>query len=95
MAAKTKASSRAPAPAALAKLRAESPSSAPLTLDERVQRIQAMHLRIDGYVRYMCQIATTNGASAEVKERAVTHFYEKLVSVEKQLAEIHDAYRLE
>jgi len=95
MAAKTKATSRASAPAVLAKLRAETPSNTPLTLDERVQRIQAMHKRMDGYIQYMCTIATMAGTSGEMKERAVTLFYEKMVSVEKQLAHIHDEFRLE
>jgi hypothetical protein len=92
---KAKASVRAAAPAVLAKLRADASPNAPLTLDERVQRIEAMHKRIDGYVRFMCQIAGMSGTSGEMKERAVTLFYEQMVVVEKQLAHIHDEYRLE
>ena len=95
MAAKTKASTNTTAPAALAKLRAEAPSNSPLTLDERVQRIEAMHKRMDGYIQYMCKIVGMTGASGEVKERAVTLFYDQMVVVEKQLAHIHDSFRLE
>ena len=95
MATKTKASTSAAAPAVLARLRAETPSNAPLTLDERVQRIEAMQKRIAGYVQFMCQIGTMGGSSGEVKERAVTLFYDQMVVVEKQLAEIHDSFRLE
>ena len=36
-----------------------------------------------------------SGTSAEVKERAVTLFYEQMVIVEKQLGHIHDDLRLE
>jgi hypothetical protein len=95
MAAKAKASSRASAPAVLAKLRADYTPSSPLTLEERVQRIEAMQKRIDGYVQFMCKIATMAGTSGEMKERAITLFYEQMVAVEKQLGHIHDTFRLE
>ncbi|MBI3410932.1 MAG: hypothetical protein HY040_21570 [Planctomycetes bacterium] len=72
------------------------PWSAPAwTMEERLQRIEAMGLRIDGYVQFMCQIAGLNGASAEVKERAVTEFYEQMIVVERQLGRIHENLRLE
>ena len=64
-------------------------------MEERLQRIEAMGLRIDGYVRFMCQVANLNGASAEVKERAVTDFYEQMIVVERQLGRIHENLRLE
>ena len=93
--AKAKASTRASAPAVLAKLRADFSPNAPLTLEERVQRIEAMHKRMDGYIQFMCKIATMPGTSGEMKERAVTLFYEQMVIVEKQLEHIHDTFRLE
>lgn len=67
----------------------------PNTLDERVHRIEALGQRIDGYVRFMCEIAALNGTSAEAKDRGVTTFYERLVIVESQLRRIHDELRLE
>jgi hypothetical protein len=54
-----------------------------------------MRKRIDGYIEYMCKIATTAGMSSEVKERAVAIFYEQMLIVEKQLGHIHDELRLE
>ena len=67
----------------------------PWTLKERLERIEAMGQRIDGYVRFMCQVASLNNASAEAKERAVTAFYERMLVVEKQLGSIYDELRLE
>ena len=67
----------------------------PLTMEERVHRIEAMHKRINDYIDYMCQLAGMSGTSSEVKERAVTLFYDQMVIVERQLARIHDELRLE
>jgi hypothetical protein len=64
-------------------------------MEERLQRIEVMGQRIDGYVRFMCQVASLNGTSAEVKDRAVTAFYERMVVVEGELGRIHEALRLE
>jgi hypothetical protein len=90
MAVKPKASTRsvAPTPAPI------SPAP-PLTTDERLHRIEAMRKRIDGYIQFMCQIPSMRGSSSEVKERAVTVFYEQLLLVESQLGHIHDEFRLE
>lgn len=74
---------------------AVSPRAQPWTLEERRNRIQALGQRIDGYVRFMCQVGALNNASGEVKEKAVTAFYDRMVIVEKQLAVIHDHLRLE
>ena len=93
MAAKVKASSRAVAPPPAAKTQAD--STAPLTMEERLHRMEAMRIRIDGYIQFMCQIVSLTGTSAEVKERAVTLFYEQMVVVERQLGRIHDELRLE
>ncbi len=84
---KAKAPSRAAAPF-------PSPTP-PWTLEERLHGIEAMGQRIDGYIRFMCQVASLNGASAEAKERAVTAFYERLVLVESQLGRIQEDLRLE
>jgi hypothetical protein len=92
--AKAKASSRAAAPAAARKAQPVS-STQPLTMEERLHRIETMRKRIDGYIQFMCQIAQLTGASSEIKERAVTVFYEQMVLVESQLGRIHDEFRLE
>ena len=95
MAAKAKAAPR-PAVAAARKKPYESITLAPpLTMEERVHRIEALGKRIDSYISFMCQIVTQAGSSAEVKERAVMAFYAQMVVVESQLAKIHDELRLE
>lgn len=87
--------SKTPAPVLAGKPLAGPWPTPPWTLEERLQRIEVMGQKIDGYVSFMCQVASLNGASAEVKERAVTIFYEQLVVVEKQLRHIYDNLRLE
>ena len=66
----------------------------PWTMEERLQRIEAMGQRISGYVRFMCQAGSLNGTSVEAKERAVRAFYERMVIVEKQLGLIQEDLRL-
>jgi hypothetical protein len=66
-----------------------------LTLEERVQRIEALAERIDGYVKFMCHAASLNGVSSEAKEKAMTAFHECMVNVEGQLSRIHERFRLE
>jgi hypothetical protein len=66
----------------------------PLDNDERLRRITALGQRITKYVEFMCQAANSESASVEAKEGAVAVFYERLLLVERQLARIHDAFRL-
>lgn len=89
----TAMSRKAKAPAAAALLFA--PLTPSWTLQERVRGIGDMAERIAGYVRFMSDICTLNGVSAELKERAVTACYEQLVLVENQLGHIQDQRPLE
>ncbi|MCI0684149.1 MAG: hypothetical protein L0Y71_18730 [Gemmataceae bacterium] len=66
----------------------------PLDSDECRQRIAMLGRRITGYIDFMCQTTGPEIASAEAREKAVAAFYEKLLFVERQLARIHDAFRL-
>ena len=77
------------------KAAAEPAAAPPLTMEERLHRIEAMGKRIDGYIKFMCEIVSQTGTSAEAKERAVAVFYQQMVVVESQLARIHDELRLE
>jgi hypothetical protein len=63
-------------------------------MEERLQRIDAMGQRINGYIRFMCQVASLTGTSAEAKDKAVTAFYARMVVVESQLARIQEDLRL-
>ena len=70
-------------------------SRASLTLEERVQRIEVLAERINGYVAFMCQVATLSGMSGEAKDKAVAVFHEHMIAVESQLGRIHERFRLE
>jgi hypothetical protein len=95
MAAKAKPLSRPVVLSTKGKTQTTSTSTMPLTLEERLHRIEAMGQRIDSYIKFMCQIGSLTGSSAEAKERAVATFYEQLVIVEGQLGLIHDNFQLE
>jgi hypothetical protein len=69
--------------------------TSPSSTEERLQRIQAMGQRINGYVQFMCHVDNLNGASAEAKEKAVVAFYEQMVVLERQLGRIQDDFQLE
>ena len=66
-----------------------------LTLEERVRRIEVLAERINGYVTFMCQVATLGGMSAEMKDKAVAAFHEHMIAVESELGRIHERFRLE
>jgi hypothetical protein len=95
MTTKAKATSRAVARSGERKTQGELLAAPPLTMEERLHRIEAMGRRIDDYIKFMCGIVGPTGTSAEAKERAVAAFHEQLVVVESQLARIHDELRLE
>ena len=96
MTTKAKAASRVsvPAPAPWGEGQPDRWLTPPWTLEERLERIEALGQRIDGFIRFMCQVASLKGTSAEAKERAVTAFYERMVVLESQLSRIHENLRL-
>jgi hypothetical protein len=67
---------------------------APTTIQERLQHIEAMGRRINGYVEYMCQSSNLSGSSMEAQEKAVTSFYERMLVLERQLGRIRDELQL-
>ncbi len=66
----------------------------PLTTEESLQRIAALGERVAAYVRFMGEVGGLGGSSEEMKERAVTAFYERMVLAEGQLRRIQDDLRL-
>jgi hypothetical protein len=66
----------------------------PGTLQERLQRIEAIGQRINSYIRFIGQVSSLNGISAEAKDRAVIAFYERMAMVESQLIRIQEDLRL-
>jgi hypothetical protein len=59
------------------------------------QRIEALGRRIAGHVQFMCAPGTPGGTSAEVREKALAAFYERLVVAERQLGRIREGLQLE
>jgi hypothetical protein len=64
-----------------------------LTTEERLQQIGVLGQRINGYVRFICEVGL-NGTSAEAKEQAVAAFYERIVVLERQLGHIQENLQL-
>jgi len=64
-------------------------------MEERLLRIESMGKRIVGFIEYMSSVRNVTTTSSETKEKAVRAFYEKLVLVERQLARIHDEFKLQ
>jgi hypothetical protein len=92
---RTKAALR-PAPIAPQLIRInDSYLAVPLTTADRLERIQALAQRIDGYVQFMSALSGLSGTSTEAKDKAVTGFYECMVALEKQLDRIQNKLRLE
>jgi hypothetical protein len=94
MTTKVKASSRSAVP------RPDEPppsgpwSTPPCTTTERLQRIEAMAQRINGYVQFIGKVGDLNGTSTEAKEKAIAAFYERLVVLERQLGRIQEDLQL-
>ena len=89
------AASRSAVPSAGEKTKVASRLPAPRTMEERLQSIESLGQKIDGYIRFMCQVGGLTGTSAEAKERAVTTFYESMLVVERQLGRIQERLHLE
>jgi hypothetical protein len=80
------------------RLQAELPAAywlaPPWSLKERLQRIEAIGRRLNGYIGFICQVDSLNGTSAEAKERAVIACYERMVALERQLIRIREDLEL-
>jgi hypothetical protein len=60
----------------------------------RLKRIEALGERIAGHFRFMCQVGSLSGTSAEMKAHAIAAFYEQAVLMETQLGRIQEELRL-
>jgi len=70
-------------------------SQSPATPDDRRSDIGRIAERISGMARFMCDLNDLPGTSAEVREKALIAFHERIVAAEKHLAHIQDRLRLE
>ena len=66
----------------------------PWTMEEHLERIEALGQRINACIRFICQVGSLDGTSAEAKAKAVTAFYNRMVAVESQLSRIQEDLRL-
>jgi hypothetical protein len=66
----------------------------PSSTEQRLQHMQALGERINGYIQFMGTVATLHGTSGEAKEKAVAAFHERLVALEEQLRRIQENLRL-
>ena len=92
---KAKAVSSPGGPLLVSRLSAGVSETLPWTTADRLQRIETLGQRIQGYVEFMChQLDHLNGTSAEAKDKAVTIFYERLLMMEQELGRIQENLRL-
>ena len=66
----------------------------PWTTAERLRHIEALARQINTYVAYVCQAEAANGASVEVREKAIADFYNRMVVLECDLCRIHQELQL-
>jgi len=76
------------------KVRSMVPQVAAQNSNDPRQRIEALGLRIAEHVKLMCAPETSGGTSAELREKALAAFYERLVVVERQLGRIRESLQL-
>jgi hypothetical protein len=65
----------------------------PFTAEEHLKRIEALGERIAGHFRFMCQVGSLSGTSAEMKTQAIAAFYERAILMETQLGQIQEELR--
>ena len=66
----------------------------PITTEERLSRIRSLGQRIHSYVQFMIAIGKLSGTSTEAKDKAVSIFYDRLVTFERELARIQEELQL-
>ncbi len=73
---------------------AEQPRTPPATHEEFLTHISALGKRIEGHVAFMGGVEHLNGTSAEAKHKALTLFYQRLVSMEQELNRVREELEL-
>jgi hypothetical protein len=91
----TKAKPRAASRVAPALSPSELLNTPPVTTEDRIVRIRALGQRIHGHIQYICGAGSLVSTSTEAKEKATTVFYERLVVLERQLAQIQEGLELQ
>jgi len=88
--------SKAPPPTSKAPLAssAELPRTAPATAEEYLLHIGVLGKRVEGHVAFMCAVERMCGTSSEAKNRALSHFYQRLVAMELELNRVREELEL-
>jgi hypothetical protein len=50
--------------------------------------------RVEGHVTFMCGVERLSGTSAEAKNKALSQFYQRLVSMELELGRVREELEL-
>lgn len=66
----------------------------PTSDEERLQRIEALGLKITKYVQFIRKAHGRCGTSVESRDRAVVAFYERMVVLDRQLSRIQEELQL-
>jgi len=89
-----KTRSRRPAVAPASQLPGEDWRQPPVTTEDCVERIEELGRRVDGHVRFMCEVGKLASTSAEAKHQAAADFYDRLQILERVLGRIREELRL-
>jgi hypothetical protein len=90
------ASAKAPPPTSKAPLAstAELPRTPPATAEEFLTHIGVLGKRVEGHVAFMSAVERMNGTSAEAKNKALSLFYQRLVTMELELGRVREELEL-
>ena len=90
------ASAKAPPPTSKAPLAstAELPRTPPATAEEFLMHIGVLGKRVEGHVAFMSAVERMNGTSAEAKNKALSLFYQRLVTLELELNRVREELEL-
>jgi hypothetical protein len=65
-----------------------------LTTADRLEQIEVLGQRINGYIQFIREVGALGGSSGEAKDRAVADFYEHLAVLDGRLCRIQEDLRL-
>lgn len=66
----------------------------PANTDECLLRIEVLTERLQNHLRFIQDIGSLHGVSAEMRQRAATSFYERLMQLDRALGRLSDELRL-
>jgi hypothetical protein len=66
----------------------------PTNTDECLMRIEVLTERLQNHLRFIQEIQSLHGVSTEMKCKAATSFYERLLQLDRALGKLGDELRL-